>query len=370
MFKRCVWIGLTVAILVVAGLGVWAPQVLVLAREGFPAQSWPTSGDFAKVQGVTARQDAPQTPLPKPALDRLVASQGFALLVDRGGSLWAEGYANGQARDDRLNSYSMVKSLIAGLTLRAIADDKIAGFEARLPDLIGPQAPDISIKEALHMISGLRLFGEPPKEDVAKSLDDAAFSPFAPVARMHAFGIENLMSSITIAPQDRGQFHYQSANTALLGLAVERAYDRSLESLLSDMIWKPAGASDGFWRRNPTTGRASPYCCLYARPLDWLRVGRFVLNNGTEGAAFLPEDLWQMWITPDLPAAQRAKGSYGLQTRHDVLDRPGQTLQGPFAYMMGHGGQVVYLLPEQDMVVVRFGAEPQLLHSTLYELVD
>jgi hypothetical protein len=50
---------------------------------------------------------------------------------------------------------------------------------------------------------------------------------------------------------------------------------------------------------------------------------------------------------------------------------PGEVIRqaGPFAYMMGHGGQIAYLLPGQDAIVVRFGAQAQLLHSTLYEVL-
>ena len=49
-----------------------------------------------------------------------------------------------------------------------------------------------------------------------------------------------------------------------------------------------------------------------------------------------------------------------------MLDRPGEPLQGPFAYFFGSRGQTVYLMPERDLVVVRFGGKIQLLHSTLY----
>ncbi|MGI9407442.1 MAG: hypothetical protein ACR2O4_13810, partial [Hyphomicrobiaceae bacterium] len=58
----------------------------------------------------------------------------------------------------------------------------------------------------------------------------------------------------------------------------------------------------------------------------------------------------------------------GLHIRHDILDRPGEPIQGRFAYMMGQGGQVVYLMPSHDLVVVRFGGRHQKLHSTLYEV--
>ena len=49
-----------------------------------------------------------------------------------------------------------------------------------------------------------------------------------------------------------------------------------------------------------------------------------------------------------------------------MLDRAGEPLQGSFAYMMGMGGQLLYLKPQQDLVVFRAGERMQLLHTTLY----
>ncbi len=356
--------------LVWAGVLVFAPQVFVLAGEGFPSATWPAPGAFHVVAG---RDKAPLPnsvrPIPKAAQHRLLEAEGKALLLDGAGRTLKAGFAPGIDPETRFNSYSLVKSLVGVLVLRAIADGHISGPEAKLQDLLGKDAPNVTLAEALAMTSGLALYGEPPKENVAKPLDDNQFSPFSPVARLHAFGVENLFDRMEIQENLSGQFHYQSVNTALLGMIVEKAYDAPVQDVLSRLIWSPAGAQKAYWRRNPTTDRASAYCCLYARPYDWLLVGRYLMNNGEPDNPFLPEDLWRRWVLPDVSEQDRAKGVYGDHIRHDVLDRTGETLNGPFAYMMGHGGQIVYLVPEADMVVVRFGAKPQLLHSTLYELV-
>ncbi len=60
------------------------------------------------------------------------------------------------------------------------------------------------------------------------------------------------------------------------------------------------------------------------------------------------------------------EGVYANFAYHNILDRPGEPLQGPFAYFFGSRGQTIYLMPEHDLVVVRFGSKIQLLHSTLY----
>lgn len=340
-----------------------APQILVLIREGFPAPVWPAAGQFAQVQGTPAADPQPGGVPPGAAMDRFDQTGGRALLMARDGALTVEVYGDGIDRQTRLNSYSLVKSLVGALVLRAQADGRISGLDDRLRDYMGPDAPDVSIGETLTMTAGLTQDGEPPK-----SMDDGGFSAFGPLARMHAYGIRTVLPDLGVDPALRGQFHYQSAATALLGLLLETVYDQPLPKILSEKIWQPAGAETAFWREYPAGDGVSAYCCLYARPLDWVRVGDYILHNGSQDQPFLPEDLWRQFVTPDLPRAQQQRGSYGLHLRHDILDRPGQGVQGPFSYFMGHHGQMVYLLPQEGAVVVRFGQEPQLLHSTIYEL--
>ena len=348
----------------------FAPQLPALLREGFPSPVWPSNGQVLLVKGVDGTDSERAGALPAASFDRFAQSAGRAILLAGPEGLIAEHYAPGFERDTRLNSYSLVKTLTAALVLRAVAEGLIGSLDDPLDRYLGPNAPDVSLRAVMTMTAGLAIPGEPPKTDVSKAMDDDAFSPFSPVGRLHALGIEQLLPRLHRDPALAGRFHYQSSNTALLGLVVERIHNKPLTQVLSEQIWQPAGAQDAYWRRNPATGRASAYCCLYARPLDWIRVGRFLLNNGTPTAPFLPEGLWSQFLNPDIDPEARRAGVYGLHIRHDVLDRSGASLAGPFAYLMGHAGQVVYLLPDQDWVVVRFGAEPQLLHSTLYDLAQ
>lgn len=373
MTKKAVSILISVGALALAGVAAVAavaPQVPTLLLEGFPDPVWPASGSFAEVAGV----DEPERPATPRALNPegqqlFDLSGGRAFIADVGGERLAETYALGLDRETRLNSYSLAKSLVGALAVKAVSDGRIKSLDISLSDLIGPQAPDVSLRSALTMTSGLTMAGEPPKEDVEKSLDDGAFSPFGPLARLHVYGLDSTLNDIHVDRSRVGEFSYQSANTALVASVVEKAYGKSIATVLSELIWKPSGAATAFWRRYPEGNGISAYCCLYARPVDWVRVGRFLLKNGRDDKPFLREAYWRDLIQPDISAEARHGGVYGLHIRHDVLDRPGQAVQAPFSYMLGQGGQVVYLLPDQDAVVVRFGEKLQLLHSTLYALL-
>lgn len=363
LLKRILLISLVAAGTLSAVAIAYAPQVPVLLREGFPPEVWTGAGRHAHVGGASGEDTVRGSAIPTAAQTRFEAAGGRAMLVDQGGRLVFESYRDGINSSDRLNSYSLVKSLVGALVIRALADKRIASLDDPLARYLGPDAPDVTVVEALTMTSGLLYDGEPPK-----SVDDAGFSPFGPLARLHVFGTKVVLPDLTVDPATQGQFAYQSVNTALLGAVLEAAYDQPLSEILSDLIWKPAGAASADWRAYSKAEGVSAYCCLFARPIDWLRVGRYILNNGTSEEPFLPDDLWQEFVQPKLADAQRREGSYGWHLRHDVLDRNGAALAGPFAYFMGRGGQMLYLLPDSDMVVIRFGERPQLLHSTLYEL--
>ena len=187
------------------------------------------------------------------------------------------------------------------------------------------------------------------------------------MARLHTGGVEAIAPELKSEPSLRATFNYQNVNTALLGLVLARAYRMPLEQALASEIWAPAGAAPAEWRRYVAGLAVSPYCCLYARPLDWAKAGLFLMHTGAPEKRFLPEPLWRDFLGLDLTDADIADGRYGLHIRQDLLDRAGEPLQGRFSFFMGSRGQMTYLMPDKDLVVVRFGDGFQKLHSTLYE---
>jgi CubicO group peptidase (beta-lactamase class C family) len=202
-----------------------------------------------------------------------------------------------------------------------------------------------------------------------KPFEAVPYNPFGPLAKLHALGLEAVLPGLKVSATEQGAFRYQNVNTALLGAMLEELYQVPLSNLLSQKIWQPAGVGEAHWRSYPGSGRTTPYCCLFATAADWALVGRYLMQNGSLAEPFLPDELWRYWIGADIADGARVNGVYRTQMRYDILDRAGEPLSGPFTYFLGQGGQVVYLKPDSDLVVVRFGEGLQLLHSTLYESV-
>jgi CubicO group peptidase (beta-lactamase class C family) len=359
--RRLLLRGLMIAgLLVIAaitGAFVYAPYLPRLLAEGFPAPAWPARGSFAEIAGnANDPLGEPAMTTLSPALQKLFdESGGRALLVYQGGALRIEHYAPGYSRDNAFNSYSMAKSLVGVLTLDAIAHGEMGALDQRLDGI------DASPRELLEMTSGIVM----ENHDITamsgfaeKDLESAIGNPLGPMARLHMTGIGEVLPLLHADPKARGQFSYQNVNTAILGSLLGHVDER-----LAQKIWLPSGAAPAHWRRYADGGDTSAYCCLYARARDFLLAGRFVMRNGMH----LPDAFYREFMGLDLTDNVLAKGHYGLHVRHDILDRAGEPLQGRFTYFMGTGGQTVYLMPDKDLVVVRFGERPQRLHSTLYE---
>lgn len=377
--RRYLLIPLAIAAAVVPALALaWAPYLPRLAFEGYPPETWPATGSFARVEGVRqpstdVRVDPSDTPIDSRGRQLFEETGGRALLVYQGGRLRLERYGNGTGKTARLNSYSLSKSLVGALVLRAHADGLLGNLEdpigRYISDLPNADLRSLPILALLRMRSGIVFEAPGPKTMLAdgrKSLEATRFNPFGPMVRLHMGGLDSILPNLRVSGEAAGNYVYQNVNTAILGRLVSQLYGKPLEQVLAEKIWVPAGAGDATWRRYGPGLAVSPYCCLYATPRDWLSVGIFLMRNGRPGKPFLPSALWRRFLGLDATVGKSRGSRYGLHTYRNVLDRPGEPLQGGFTYFFGRGGQTVYLMPEKDLVVIRFGQKIQLLHTTLY----
>lgn len=371
------------ALLVLPGIALaaapWLPRSLA---EGYPAPRWPAAGHHAAIAGAPTPRpltvaDTGLAPLSAQAGQLATASAGKALLVHHRGRLKLEHYAADASADTRFNSYSMAKSLVGALVLKALAEGRIASLD----DPIGRYLPQLGdaavrarpIRSYLAMRSGLDFETGGPKDRTQmprKLTRVEKYSPFGRLARLHVLGLDAVDDELHVDPARVGRYDYQNVNTAILGALLQQVYDEPLERLLARQIWQPAGAAAAFWRRYDADRPVSPYCCIYATARDWLRIGLFLAGNGTADAPFLPAPLWREWFGAGVPKRQLEGNHYGQHLYHNILDRKGERLQGAFAFMFGSRGQIVYMKPEDDLVVVRLGEQLPLLHSTLYAAYD
>lgn len=359
------------------------PYLPAIVEEGFPSPIWPSKGIFVQVTGKPVvwphkinQNTTPVSPDGKKLNELLAISETDALLAFHKGKLQYAYFREGMDHETQFNSYSMAKSLIGYLVLKAIDEGEINGLDSPignyLIDLKDNKLASVPIRNFLQMKSGL-LFEKkhapkPLAKDAKRGPDKDASNPFTPLARLHIEGITGVQELLKLPENPVFEYHYQNVNTALLGAMLAQIYKKPLNEILSIKIWQPAGASHARWRTYTQDGGITAYCCLFAKVGDWAKVGIYLSKNGTPQQQFLSPELFKL-INPERFSNELLRdGVYGLHVRHDILDRAGEQLQGPFTYFIGHGGQLVYLKPQEDLVVVRFGRRHTLLHSTLYFL--
>ncbi|GFE63144.1 hypothetical protein KIN_02180 [Litoreibacter roseus] len=124
--KRLLAVCLLAAGAVSARIFAFAPQVPILLREGFPSEVWNDGGRYDHVDGVNSVGTTGVPAIPAAAQTLFDAAGGRAILVDKGGSLIFESYGYDFGTEKRLNSFSLVKSLVGALVIRALADNRIA----------------------------------------------------------------------------------------------------------------------------------------------------------------------------------------------------------------------------------------------------
>ena len=286
------------------------------------------------------------------------ASDSTSLIVSHRGVIQLERYWQGKGADQVVYSFSMHKSIVALLLGIAIDEGHIAGIDdplaKYLPEWRGDPRDRITLRHALQMNSGLEPMSFP-------------VNPFSKhVKRQIGTDLTGTAMSFRLHDEPGSVFSYNGVNPTLLVMVLERATGQRYAAYLSGKLWRPVGNEDAsVWLDHPG-GLARGATSLYAKPMDWLRIGHLLLNKGrANGRQIIPED-WLAEMTTPSPTNPR----YGLLTwigTDYVEERTLEAFKGfaavaetPFdagdiIYFDGLGGQRVYVIPSAELVIVRTG---------------
>ncbi len=299
-----------------------------------------------------------------------------ALIVLRRGRVVYENYFGGFKRDTVGTSFSMSKSVVSLLVGVAIAEGRIASVEdpvtRYLPELLrnDPRFAQVRLRHLLQMRSGV-------------AFDEGYFSPFSDAA--HYYLTSDLPAQIRqlrISSPPGQDYAYQSGDTQLLGMALERAVGQPMPGYAQTRLWQPMGAEfDASWSLDSAgSGVTKAFCCINARAIDFARLGQLVLQNGRrDGISVVPQAWLQASTAAQLDseappeasdAARRNIEDPGLpgasfyawqwrrapQPRREPSPAPSEAMQpGSDFYAAGLLGQYIYIAPETQTVIVRLG---------------
>jgi CubicO group peptidase (beta-lactamase class C family) len=278
-----------------------------------------------------------------------------SVLVARGDQLIFEQYFDDGGPEALRNTRSATKTITGMLVGAAVdrhllrADSPVLPFFTdRLP-LANPdrRKSRITIEDFLTMSSLLECddensFSRGNEERMYLVEDWVKFTLDLPIR-----GFPDWTSKPAQSPYGRA-WSYCTAGAVTLGPLLERATKHSVPDFAKATLFQPLGIDSVTWQFQPL-GNAMTGGGLQLRSRDLLKFGQLYLNGGKwHGIQVISADWVRRSLSPHANA--RADTDYGyfwwLQTFH-VNGQPIRTYG-----MYGTGGNKVYVLPDQDVVVV------------------
>lgn len=264
-----------------------------------------------------------------------------AVLVIYKDKIIAEKYDTGFNKDSKILGWSMTKSVTA--TLFGILQ-KQGKLDINKPAPVTEWANDerakITLANLLNMNSGLEW-----EEDYTKICD----------ATLMLFASEDMSQTQLVKPAlftPNTHWNYSSGTTNLLSGILRKQFKTHQEyldfwySALIDKI-----GMNSMLIETDMAGNYSGSSYGWATTRDWAKFGLLYLHKGNWNGEQFFDEKWMQFVTTPTPTSD---GKYGGQF---WLNAGGKYPSAPrnMFYCSGYQGQKIFILPSQDMVIVRMG---------------
>jgi CubicO group peptidase (beta-lactamase class C family) len=272
----------------------------------------------------------------------------YGLLVVKNGRLIGEGYFNEGGIDQLSGRQSVTKSYTSALVGKALELGCLSSVDQRMmelfPELEGriddPRKERITIRQLLEMRAGYPWEDmEPPWFDRLFLSDDWHWVPH--------------VADFPLTSDPGAEYKYSNLTSHILAVIVSRACDTDLASLGQEHVFSPIGAELGGWSRD-ADGYNFGAMEIYFTARDMAKFGRLYLQGGRfDGEQVLPAE----WVEASLRA-------YTERARDDQLTRyfrgigygyqwwSARAGEHHVDFAWGHGGNLIVLIPDLDMIVV------------------
>ncbi len=226
------------------------------------------------------------------------------------------------------------RSWIAGL------EQSVFDFFPEYEDLRTPEKDRITLWHLLTMSAGLAWNESIPYSDPANSERRMIVAADRP---------RYVLEQPVVRPAG-ATYSYNGGLTLLLATILEKLSGQSIDAFAEAALFQPLGipAAGVEWNRYGD-GAANPVSGLRLRPRDLARIGQMVLDGGSWRGS---QVIAPAWIAESTSPQINGEGLYfyGFQWwlgRSLVARREVQWLAA-----LGHGGQRLYVVPSQGLVVV------------------
>ncbi|MHA1937439.1 MAG: serine hydrolase domain-containing protein [Candidatus Thorarchaeota archaeon] len=272
----------------------------------------------------------------------------YSLLVIKNGHLVAEKYFNEGSVNQKALMQSASKSYISTLIGLALEQGCLTSLDQKLieffpeygDEITDPRKEEITLRHMLQMRAGY------PWEETHPDLFSAMFAGDNPPLMVH----------FPLTADPGTTFQYSNTTTAWLAAIVSRSCDTNLKAFSEEYLLEPIGAEMGdFWPNKYD----DYYPLFHFSARDAAKYGLLYLNHGEfSGEQIVPAD----WVHDSLQtysqdvssgAPQSGKiGRYFRDIGYGYQWWSARVGDHHFNYAAGHGGQLIVLLHELDMIVV------------------
>ena len=286
----------------------------------------------------------------------------YGLVLIKNGHLIAEGYFHEGSVDQLSGRQSATKSFTSALVGVALdrgclssVDQKMMDFFPEFADQItDPRKEQITIRDLLQMRAGY------PNEERTAPYFDILF-------RSDNWHWLPHIVDFPLISDPGTEFHYSNLTSHLLGVIVARACDTDLKSYAQEHLFSPINAEVVDWTPDPD-GYNWGWGEIYVTARDMAKFGALYLHDGEcEGKQVVSDD----WVRESLQRYSEKthysgwfsskKGRYFRDVGYGYQWWSARAGDHRFDYAAGHGGNLIVLLDDLDMIIVTT-ADP------LYEL--
>ena len=255
-----------------------------------------------------------------------------ALIVSHNGKILLEEYGEGYNKTDFVTSQSIAKAFYAVLFGVAIEkgllnelDEPIKNY---LPVWKDDERGEITIRNLLEMKSGLYR-SESWNEEMFLSSNNLDFA-----------------LNVELVSKPGELFEYNNVNTALLGPVIEQIFNASPLEVLKKEILEPLEITDyGLWKDHALNDVT--FHGIDMAPIDFIKFGQLYAQNGMwDGQQIINKQFLEESIQP---ISEGPGEFYGMHTSIRKITETKRLL-----VKEGFNGQYLFVIPEHDLVVVKF----------------
>jgi CubicO group peptidase (beta-lactamase class C family) len=302
----------------------------------------PQSGDDWRVS-TPAEQGLDPTQVAELYLNAAELERLYGLLVIKNGYLVAEGYFNEGSLEQKARIQSVTKSYTSALVGIALEqgclsslDQKMIDFFPEVADRItDPRKKEITIRQMLQMRAGY------PSEESDSALWEGLLSGHYPP----------LIEDFPLVADPGTDFNYSNLTSNWLGIIVDRACGMHLKDYAQEHLFMPMGTEAGDWGTD-WDGHNNGCGDLHLMARDMAKFGLLYLNGGEyQGTQILPAG----WVKNSLQTySEHARSNIGRFRDIGYSYHWWSATAGdhPVNFAWGHGGQLIVLVDDLDLVVV------------------